>query len=262
MNRQVPIRSPCGRPRGPQAPPIPSLTESAHARSCCSSGHDDATADLPHPRLGGTLVRGDHPSAKAPTHTNRGPPPQQRTPTPPPHTTQTQKVLKHKKEGEPALHATPPQGHEENQSSLNFPQKYFGGDLLSHTPSGCSTISAKSLNYRVRNETGCTPLAITTEKLTTHQPPHTRGANGETYQTNNHTRLLSQNHTVNARTPKTVYQPPKQNICVNLRPISTGQLHQSYVLASISGLSTLSSTGSLTPQKRGKENSSRSKLPA
>ena len=60
--------------------------------------------------------------------------------------------------------------------TLPHTKNIFGGDLLSHTPSGCSTISAKSLNYRVRNETGCTPLAITTEKTNhTHQPTHGAG---------------------------------------------------------------------------------------
>ena len=60
--------------------------------------------------------------------------------------------------------------------TLPHTKNIFGGDLLSHTPSGCSTISAKSLNYRVRNETGCTPLAITTEKTNhTHQPTQHAG---------------------------------------------------------------------------------------
>ena len=62
--------------------------------------------------------------------------------------------------------------------TLLLHKNIFGGDLLSHTPTGCSTISAKSLNYRVRNETGCTPLAITTEKpSTTTTPPN--GAAGK-----------------------------------------------------------------------------------
>jgi hypothetical protein len=71
------------------------------------------------------------------------------------------------------------------------PKNIFGGDLLSHTPSGCSTISAKSLNYRVRNETGCTPLAITTEKTNhTHQPTHGAGM-----VKTNQTTHLKQDHT-------------------------------------------------------------------
>ena len=45
--------------------------------------------------------------------------------------------------------------------------------------------------------------------------------------------------------------PHESVLCINLRPISTGQLHQSSVLASIPGLSTPSSTGSLTPHKKG-----------
>ena len=57
--------------------------------------------------------------------------------------------------------------------TLLLHKNIFGGDLLSHTPTGCSTISAKSLNYRVRNETGCTPLAITTEKPSTTTTPPT-----------------------------------------------------------------------------------------
>ena len=61
--------------------------------------------------------------------------------------------------------------------TLLLHKNIFGGDLLSHTPTGCSTISAKSLNYRVRNETGCTPLAITTEKPSTTTTPTVQPGN-------------------------------------------------------------------------------------
>ena len=49
-----------------------------------------------------------------------------------------------------------------------------GVDLLSHPQQG-STISAKRLNDRVRNETGCDPLTMTTTETNNthnHHPTH------------------------------------------------------------------------------------------
>lgn len=86
----------------------------------------------------------------------------------------------------------------------------FGGDLLSHTPTGCSTISAKSLNYRVRNETGCTPLAITTEKPTT-TTTHTCGRETYFFQiTPQHTGVVIPKPYSERDTPNMPYKPSRQ----------------------------------------------------
>ncbi|SIM04744.1 Uncharacterised protein [Mycobacteroides abscessus subsp. abscessus] len=107
----------------------------------------------------GLWVRRPGGSGRVHGHEKKGAPhrdphhPQPRTPPSPAHPTGTKKGW-----GSPT-------GDPHHHQKMNL-----GGDLLSHTPTGCSTISAKSLNYRVRKGTGCTPLAITTEK-NTGQPP-------------------------------------------------------------------------------------------
>src|SRR5689334_11221934 len=102
----------------------------------------------------------------------------------------------------------------------------------------CSTIGAERLSFRVRNVTGRSPDAMTTETL------------GNRYQRF----AVSEPHS-GRETHSTPHRVCGQALGL-LVPVNS----TSY-LASISGLSTLSSPGSLTPS-RGWEPSSRSRLPA
>ena len=147
---------------------------------------------------------------------------------------------------------------------------------LPHPP-GCSTIGAVGLSFRVRNGTGRFPHAMTAVTLC----PCTRGAcsvGGEIcVVTTCFCRFSGSGGVVlfSCVVPATVtrwwvvgWEPHSgrvQNVflCgVSCWPISTGQLHESLVLASTSGLSTQwSGWGPLT-HKVCMEISSRSELPA
>ena len=122
-----------------------------------------------------------------------------------------------------------------------------------------STIGAESLSFRVRNVTGRFPLAMAAETCSMFQSctpvtpcagcgvvpiVHREPQSGREQQA----------HTSHA-------QPVRVEVLSSRRLISTGQLRRSFVPASTSGLSTQSSTGSLSPS-RGMEVSSRRRLPA
>jgi hypothetical protein len=139
---------------------------------------------------------------------------------------------------------------------------------LPHPP-GCSTIGAVGLSFRVRNGTGRFPHAVTAVTLVP-VPLAVPGAGNLWLQhvrckksqrwccysvvvvlfpaaTPCDTGLLSGNHIVDASSLVSSYRPwvqtPFEWVCgvvcgVSYRPISTGQLQQSLVLSSTSGLST------------------------
>ena len=111
---------------------------------------------------------------------------------------------------------------------------------LPHPP-GCSTIGAVGLSFRVRNGTGRFPHAMTAVTLLPVPAPFLVGVGGKTLwlqlwccylvvgSGNPWCGLLFGNHIVDACSV----------LCgVSCWPISTGQLHESLVLASTSGLST------------------------
>ena len=110
---------------------------------------------------------------------------------------------------------------------------------LPHPP-GCSTIGAVGLSFRVRNGTGRFPHAMTAVTLLPVPSPWWWGWVGNLWVTTVVLgcyvvvcwfleRLLFGNHIVDACSV----------LCgVSCWPISTGQLHESLVLASTSGLST------------------------
>ena len=113
---------------------------------------------------------------------------------------------------------------------------------LPHPP-GCSTIGAVGLSFRVRNGTGRFPHAMTAVTLLPVTNPF-RGWCGKSVVTTcgvvfscfgsgqQRVGLLVGNHIVDAS--RVMYF-----LCgVSCWPISTGQLHESLVLASTSGLST------------------------
>ena len=154
---------------------------------------------------------------------------------------------------------------------------------LPHPP-GCSTIGAVGLSFRVRDGTGRFPHAVTAVTL---GPAPARGCRGWGIlwlqlflpvagqgwccvvflfpATNG---LLFGNHIVDASS-LVFFLPPRGAepllngfrgvVCgVSYRPISTGQLHESLVLASTSGLSTqCSGWGPLTHEVYGNLNSKR-----
>src|SRR4051812_16203560 len=102
----------------------------------------------------------------------------------------------------------------------------------------CSTIGAESLSFRVRNVTGRFPLAMAAETLLMFRVVHTNGVpvhrerqSGREQQSCDSYRITSLG-----------------SVLSSYRLISTGQLHRSLVPASTSGLSTQSSTGSLSPE--------------
>lgn len=123
---------------------------------------------------------------------------------------------------------------------------------LPHPP-GCSTIGAVGLSFRVRNGTGRFPHAMTAVTLL---PRHRRPGGWWCGKTGYNivvllfscvlfrNGLLFGNHIVDA-----------SSVClcgVSCRPISTGQLQQSLVLSSTSGLSTQwSGWGPLTHKVHG-----------
>ena len=110
---------------------------------------------------------------------------------------------------------------------------------LPHPP-GCSTIGAVGLSFRVRNGTGRFPHAMTAVTLSPEPP---RAGVGSVWL--QHVVLLFNYGSVPGPVLGVVGWEPhsgrKQNVflCgVSCWPISTGQLHESLVLASTSGLST------------------------
>ena len=113
-------------------------------------------------------------------------------------------------------------------------------------PGECSTIGAGRLSYRVRNGTGRFPTAMTTDN-TIQLSPHPETGTGVEHTNQPHTVpgipgkrcgwLWTQGHTVDAN--NSLWQALGLLVPVNSTP------HR----ASISGLSTQSSTGSLTHSK-------------
>jgi hypothetical protein len=130
---------------------------------------------------------------------------------------------------------------------------------LPHPP-GCSTIGAVGLSFRVRNGTGRFPHAMTAVTLAPRTPLCGGGENLCGYNNvvllfgcvfpwaTNRFGLLFGNHIVDASSLVYLFTEPRganafESVCgvvcgVSCWPISTGQLHESLVLASTSGLST------------------------
>ena len=117
-------------------------------------------------------------------------------------------------------------------------------------PSECSTIGAVSLSFRVRDGTGRFPHAITTANL---PPPHTAvrvETCSRTYHPPPPTPRTGTRWLWDGVVPKPYsgretrcYSHPKRGcktccVCEDHRLISTGQLHESSVLATTSSLST------------------------
>src|SRR3954453_23003105 len=125
----------------------------------------------------------------------------------------------------------------------------------------CSTIGAESLSFRVRNVTGRFPLAMAAVTLLmcwcagsdVETRPHGAFLDVEPVPTVHLEPHSGREHS--CRASRT------EHVLSSHRLISTGQLRRSFVPASTSGLSTQSSTGSLSLSRR-MEVSSRRRLPA
>src|SRR5690554_4503398 len=96
----------------------------------------------------------------------------------------------------------------------------------------CSTIGAESLSFRVRNVTRRFPLAMAAETLLIYVSVHSQSLQGSGMIPDRKSGTTKWTQAANTHSPQ------GRVVLSSCRLISTGQLHESLVLASTSRLST------------------------